>query len=110
MKNRSIILVLCTLCSTGCYARWVPTFRDAPVPPALVADVEKALPEAAIVDLKDVRRVFYTSFGHNNHIYTNRLMLKHSLAGIQFATGDLEADTTSSGGRSALRKLLCCEY
>lgn len=41
-------------------------------------------------------RVFYTSIGHNNHIYTNPLMLKHYLAGIQFAVGDLEADTTPS--------------
>lgn len=41
-------------------------------------------------------RVFYSSLGHNEHIYTNPLMLKHYLAGIQFATGDLEADTTPS--------------
>jgi type 1 glutamine amidotransferase len=41
-------------------------------------------------------RVFYTSIGHNQHIYWNPLMLKHYLAGIQFATGDLEADTTPS--------------
>lgn len=42
-------------------------------------------------------RVFYTSIGHNNHIYTNPLMLKHYLAGIQFATGDLVGETTPSG-------------
>ncbi|MFT4901490.1 MAG: type 1 glutamine amidotransferase [Lentimonas sp.] len=41
-------------------------------------------------------RVFYTSLGHNHHIYTNPLLLKHYLAGIQFATGDLAADTTPS--------------
>ena len=41
-------------------------------------------------------RVFYTSIGHNNHIYSNPLMLKHYLAGIQFAMGDLKADTTPS--------------
>ena len=41
-------------------------------------------------------RVFYTSIGHNNHIFTNPLMLKHYLAGIQFAMGDLKADTTPS--------------
>jgi len=41
-------------------------------------------------------RVFYTSLGHNHHIYSNTLMLKHYLAGIQFAVGDLEADTTPS--------------
>jgi type 1 glutamine amidotransferase len=41
-------------------------------------------------------RVFYTSIGHNEHIYANPLMLKHYLAGIQFAVGDLQADTTPS--------------
>ena len=41
-------------------------------------------------------KVFYTSIGHNNHIYSNPLMLKHYLAGIQFAMGDLKADTTPS--------------
>lgn len=41
-------------------------------------------------------RVFYTSLGHREDIYSNPLMLKHYLAGIQFATGDLVADTTPS--------------
>ena len=41
-------------------------------------------------------RVFYSSLGHNDHIYSNPLMLKHYLAGIQFAMGDLDADTTPS--------------
>lgn len=41
-------------------------------------------------------RVFYTSLGHNHHIYTNPRLLKHFLAGIQFACGDLAADTTPS--------------
>lgn len=41
-------------------------------------------------------RVFYTSLGHNHHIYSNPLMLKHYLAGLQFAMGDLEADATPS--------------
>ena len=41
-------------------------------------------------------RVFYSSLGHNHEIYSNPLMLKHYLAGIQFATGDLQADTTPS--------------
>lgn len=41
-------------------------------------------------------RVFYTSLGHNHHIYTNPLMLRHYLAGIQFATGDLPGATTPS--------------
>ena len=45
-------------------------------------------------------RMFYTSIGHNDHIYANPLMLKHYLAGIQFACGDIEADTTPSGKRT----------
>lgn len=41
-------------------------------------------------------KVFYSSLGHNHHIYWNPMLLKHYLAGIQFACGDLEADTTPS--------------
>lgn len=41
-------------------------------------------------------RVFYTSFGHNKHIFWHPLLLEHLLAGIQFALGDLEASTTPS--------------
>jgi type 1 glutamine amidotransferase/HEAT repeat protein len=39
-------------------------------------------------------RVFYSSFGHNNSIYWNSAILRHFLAGIQFALGDLPVDTT----------------
>lgn len=41
-------------------------------------------------------RVFYSSLGHNHEIYFNPLMLKHYLAGIQFACGDLKADVRPS--------------
>ena len=41
-------------------------------------------------------RVFYTSFGHNTHMYQDPKLLKHYLAGIQYAVGDLEADATPS--------------
>jgi type 1 glutamine amidotransferase len=41
-------------------------------------------------------RVFYSSLGHNHETYSNPLMLKHYLAGIQFACGDLKADTRPS--------------
>lgn len=41
-------------------------------------------------------RVFYSSLGHNHEIFTNPLLLKHFLAGIQFAAGDHKADTTAS--------------
>ena len=37
-------------------------------------------------------RVFYSSLGHNSHIYSNPQLLAHFLAGIQYALGDLEAD------------------
>jgi type 1 glutamine amidotransferase len=38
-------------------------------------------------------RVFYSSLGHNAHIYTNPKILRHFLAGIQFAIGDLNVET-----------------
>ena len=37
-------------------------------------------------------RVFYCSLGHRDEIYWNPAVLKHYLAGIQYALGDLEAD------------------
>ncbi len=39
-------------------------------------------------------RVFYCSFGHNHEIFWNANILKHYLAGIQYALGDLQADAT----------------
>jgi type 1 glutamine amidotransferase len=39
-------------------------------------------------------RAFYCSLGHRDEIYYNPMILKHYLAGIQFALGDLEADAT----------------
>lgn len=41
-------------------------------------------------------RVFYCSLGHNPHIFWNPPILQHYLAGIQFALGDLPAETTPS--------------
>lgn len=41
-------------------------------------------------------RVFYSNLGHNHHTYWTGPILKHFLAGIQFACGDLKADTTPS--------------
>jgi len=41
-------------------------------------------------------RVFYCSLGHNKEIYWNKAVLKHYLAGIQWALGDLKADDTPS--------------
>jgi hypothetical protein len=39
-------------------------------------------------------RVFYCSLGHEPSSYSNPHVLRHYLAGIQFALGDLEADAT----------------
>ncbi len=38
-------------------------------------------------------RVFYCSLGHNEHMYWHADVLKHYLAGLQFALGDLTAPT-----------------
>lgn len=42
-------------------------------------------------------RTFYCSLGHREEIYWNPAILKHYLAGIQYALGDLEADATPTG-------------
>lgn len=39
-------------------------------------------------------RTFYCSLGHRDEIFWNPQVLKHYLAGIQYALGDLEADAT----------------
>ena len=39
-------------------------------------------------------RVFYCSMGHNPYVFWHPQILRHFLAGLQFALGDLEADTT----------------
>jgi type 1 glutamine amidotransferase len=41
-------------------------------------------------------RVFYCSLGHRHEIFWNPAVLKHYLAGIQFATGDLPANAVVS--------------
>ena len=40
-------------------------------------------------------RVFYSSLGHNKEMFFDTEILQHILNGIQFALGDLEADTGS---------------
>jgi len=44
---------------------------------------------------------FYCSLGHNQHIYWNPMILRHYLAGIQYALGDLEADATPRPSKSS---------
>tara|TARA_R110000850_G_scaffold30303_31_gene83614 strand:- start:43 stop:1023 length:981 start_codon:yes stop_codon:yes gene_type:complete len=41
-------------------------------------------------------RLFYTNLGHNDMTFANKTVLLHMLDGIQFALGDLEADTVPS--------------
>ena len=41
-------------------------------------------------------RVFYCSLGVQRAPYSNPLFLRYLLGGIQFAAGDLPADTTPS--------------
>jgi type 1 glutamine amidotransferase len=41
-------------------------------------------------------RVFYCAIGHQHEHFWNPVILQHYLDGIQFALGDLEADTTPS--------------
>jgi len=41
-------------------------------------------------------RVFYCAFGHDDAIWWNPAILRHYLAGIQYALGDLKADATPS--------------
>jgi type 1 glutamine amidotransferase len=42
-------------------------------------------------------RVFYCSLGHREETYMNPTVLRHYLAGLQFALGDLDADASPSG-------------
>ncbi|ADE55950.1 family 16 glycoside hydrolase [Coraliomargarita akajimensis] len=55
-------------------------------------------------------RVFYSSLGHNHHMYWNPLILKHYLAGLQFAMGDIEADTTPSAKVKMPAVTDCCGH
>jgi type 1 glutamine amidotransferase len=41
-------------------------------------------------------RVFYCALGHEHDLFWNPIVLQHYLDGIQFALGDLPADTTPS--------------
>ncbi len=50
-------------------------------------------------------RVFVTNFGHREETFWNPAMLRHMLDGIQFALGDLEADTTPTAARDGWKSL-----
>lgn len=42
-------------------------------------------------------RVFYTSFGHDQRTFLDKVRLAHILDGVQYALGDLKADDTPAG-------------
>lgn len=42
----------------------------------------------------DKGRVFYTTLGHEPATYWNPVFLRHLLAGVQFAIGDLKGETS----------------
>ena len=51
-------------------------------------------------------RVFYTAFGHHKSAYWNPVMVRHFMAGVQYALGDLPDDDspsrpTGTGGQAA---------
>jgi hypothetical protein len=46
-------------------------------------------------------RVFYCSLGHRDEIFWNPAVLRHYLAGVQFALGDLWSDATPSAQLAA---------
>ncbi len=48
-------------------------------------------------------RVFYCSLGHRDETYWNPAVLRHYLAGLQYAFGDLHADATPSSKLGAIR-------
>ncbi len=65
-------------------------------------ETRAADPETNRVPISWVRnygagRVFYSSLGHHHHIFWNEEVLKHFLAGVQFAAGDLEAPAEPLG-------------
>lgn len=49
-------------------------------------------------------RVFYSNLGHNDGTFLDPVAMQHILAGIQFAVGDIEADTTPSAKLGKLPK------
>jgi type 1 glutamine amidotransferase len=48
-------------------------------------------------------RVFYSSLGHGSAVFWNAALLQHFLAGIQYALGDLKADSTPSARLAAAK-------
>lgn len=55
---------------------------------------QRSIYPVAWIDTWGKGRVFYCSLGHNDEIYMNPVIVKHYLAGLQFALGELTADAT----------------
>jgi type 1 glutamine amidotransferase/HEAT repeat protein len=51
-------------------------------------------------------RVFYTTLGHNPHVFWQPNMLKMFLAAVQYALGDLDVDATPRRGPNPLDRVL----
>jgi hypothetical protein len=78
--------------------QWLKGLKDKPPRP------DNEYPVAWIKDYGK-GRVFYCSMGHNSSDFSNSFLLKHYLAGVQFALGDLKADTTPSAKLPTGRKM-----
>ena len=72
---------------------------------------EEGLYPIAWLDKYGDGRIFYCSLGHRDEIYWNPVILKHYLAGIQYALGDLDAEDeprkiTSNGFMKGTKNLV----
>jgi len=68
---------------------------------AKLADIDKGKRKDGLYPISwlagyEKGRTFYCSLGHREEIFWNPTILKHYLAGIQYALGDLEADATAT--------------
>ena len=66
----------------------------AKAPPSMTADRADGDYPVSWIKTYGQGRVFYTVLGHEAATFQNPKFLAHLLAGIQFATGDLKADTS----------------
>ena len=46
----------------------------------------------SLLPMSPVQTVFYCSLGHNNEMYWHPTVLRHYLAGIQWALGDYKVE------------------
>ena len=90
-----------------------PVFRDRlhvllSIDPATSSKTNRRILPARVKDMdfpmswirrQGQGRVFYLGLGHSAPVYWNPALLRHMLAGIQYALGDLEADDTPDAGR-----------